>query len=36
MDPHCKAAEDYRVASAKLMELLNVKPRYNAQEEISA
>jgi chromosome partitioning protein len=36
LDPHCKAAEDYRVASTKLMELLNVKPRYNAQEEISA
>ena len=35
-DPHCKAAEDYRVASEKLMELLNVKPRHQAKEQVSA
>jgi chromosome partitioning protein len=36
MDPHCKAADDYRAAATKLMELMHVEPRYKAKEEISA
>ena len=39
MDPHCKAVEDYRVASEKIMECFDVQFKQNAaqpEEEISA